>query len=105
MRHKRLHVIILGVALIPAAILRSAPAITTEQEQITHVLNRIAFGPRPGDVEHVQQMGLKQYIEQQLQPERIDDSRVEQSLRDFVSLRMDNNDIMQHYPEPQRIAR
>ena len=103
MRHKRLHVIILGVALLPAAILRSAPAIT--KEQITHVLNRVAFGPRPGDVERVQQMGLKQYIEQQLQPERIDDSRVEQSLRDFVSLRMDNGDIMQHYPEPQRIAR
>ena len=35
---------------------------------ITHVLNRIGFGPRPGDVERVQQMGLPAYIDQQLNP-------------------------------------
>ena len=45
-------------------------AIGTTQT-IVHVLNRIAFGPRPGDVERVQALGLQRYIDEQLHPERI----------------------------------
>ena len=41
---------------------------------ITHVLNRLTFGPRPGDVEKVRAIGLASWIEQQLHPERIDDA-------------------------------
>ena len=44
----------------------------TPDEQILHALNRLAFGPRPGDVQKVRAMGLDQWIEQQLHPERID---------------------------------
>src|SRR5262249_59214270 len=100
MRHKRMHVIILVLALLPAAALRSTPAVSKEQEQIAHVLNRIAFGPRPGDVERVEKTGLRQYIEQQLHPERIDDSRTEEALRNFSSLRMTVPAILAHYPQP-----
>lgn len=32
------------------------------------LLNRLAYGPRPGDVARVQQFGTERYIEQQLQP-------------------------------------
>jgi uncharacterized protein (DUF1800 family) len=39
--------------------------------QAVHVLNRLAFGPRPGDVERVQRMGVQQYIDEQLHPETI----------------------------------
>ena len=41
----------------------------TEDQKIIHVLNRLGFGPRPGDVARVQSMGIRQYIEQQLRPE------------------------------------
>ena len=41
---------------------------------ITHVLNRLTFGPRPGDVEKVRAIGLASWIDQQLHPERIDDA-------------------------------
>jgi uncharacterized protein (DUF1800 family) len=41
---------------------------------ITHVLNRLTFGPRPGDVDRIRAMGLASWIDQQLHPERIDDS-------------------------------
>lgn len=46
----------------------AAPAPLTPQQQAAHVLNRLAFGPRPGDIERVTQMGVQNYIEQQLQP-------------------------------------
>jgi uncharacterized protein (DUF1800 family) len=39
-------------------------------QDITHLLNRIGFGARPGQIQQVQQMGVDQYIQQQLRPER-----------------------------------
>ena len=36
-----------------------------------HVLNRLTFGPRPGDLEKVAAMGVRAFIERQLHPERI----------------------------------
>jgi uncharacterized protein (DUF1800 family) len=60
----------------------------SNRAEIVHVLNRITFGPRPGDVEAVQKMGLHDYIEQQLHPEAIDDSAVEQQMAQFELLQM-----------------
>src|ERR1700751_5668406 len=55
---------------------RQAPL--TQQERVLHALNRFTFGPRPGDVEKVQQMGLQRWFLEQLQPQTIDDSAFEQ---------------------------
>jgi uncharacterized protein (DUF1800 family) len=41
------------------------------QAQAQHVLNRLAFGPRPGDVERVTRMGVRRWIDEQLHPETI----------------------------------
>jgi len=38
--------------------------------QIAHVLNRLGFGPRPGDIDRVRALGLATYVEQQLDPDR-----------------------------------
>ncbi|MFZ1889563.1 MAG: DUF1800 domain-containing protein [Candidatus Binataceae bacterium] len=40
-----------------------------EQERPLHVLNRLAFGPRPGDIERVTRIGPDGYIREQLYPE------------------------------------
>jgi uncharacterized protein (DUF1800 family) len=45
-----------------------------DEATITHVLNRLTFGPRPGDVAKVRATGLTSWIDQQLHPERIDDA-------------------------------
>jgi uncharacterized protein (DUF1800 family) len=50
------------------------PGSPSDQATVTHVLNRLTFGPRPGDVDKVRAMGLASWIDQQLHPERIDDS-------------------------------
>ena len=38
-------------------------------DRTIHVLNRLAFGPRPGDVEHVRAVGPEAYVHEQLYPE------------------------------------
>src|ERR1700682_4018296 len=57
-------------------------------EAILHALNRLAYGPRPGDVERVRQMGLAKWIEQQLNPNSIDDKAMEARLQDYPTLRL-----------------
>jgi uncharacterized protein (DUF1800 family) len=38
---------------------------------VLHVLNRLSWGPAPGDLDRVKAMGLEAYLSEQLQPERI----------------------------------
>src|SRR5262245_66330478 len=52
---------------------------------IVHVLNRIGFGPRPGDVERVRAMGLDRYVDEQMHPERIADRAMAPRLADLRS--------------------
>ncbi|WP_296000960.1 DUF1800 domain-containing protein [Rugamonas sp.] len=49
----------------------AAPAALTPEQAAAHVLNRLAFGPRPGDIERVAQMGVQRYIDSQLNPDAI----------------------------------
>ena len=58
------------------------------QKQIVHALNRLTFGPRPGDVERVSAMGLDKWIDLQLHPEKIDDSGLDARLAPFRTLTM-----------------
>ena len=53
----------------------------TEDEQILHVLNRLGYGPRPGDIERVRKVGVRAYIDQQLHPERIPDTVADAKLK------------------------
>ncbi|MES2743048.1 MAG: DUF1800 domain-containing protein [Pseudomonadota bacterium] len=58
--------VVLSAAVALALPAGAAPF--TAQQQAAHVLNRIAFGPRPGQVEQVARDGVKAYIEAQLTP-------------------------------------
>ncbi len=58
----------------------------SESEQIEHLLSRSSFGARPGDRERVRRTGIAAYLEQQLHPEELDDSRVEAQLKDYAGL-------------------
>ncbi len=71
--------VLLGIS--PADV--AAQSQLTESEQIIHVLNRLAYGPRPGDFERVQAMGIPAYIEEQLSPETIPDAVADEIIADF----------------------
>jgi len=69
------------LAVVPAAHLQgSAASRPDDPATITHVLNRLTFGPRPGDVERVRQVGLAAWLDQQLHPVNIDDHAAEARL-------------------------
>jgi uncharacterized protein (DUF1800 family) len=70
----------------------------TEAERATHALNRLTFGPRPGDLERVQAIGVKKWIEMQLNPEQIDDSLLEARLQSFPAMHMSQANLVQAYP-------
>src|SRR5712664_4139278 len=74
----------------------------SSDEAILHALNRLAYGPRPGDVERVRQMGLAKWIEQQLNPNAIDDRGVEARLEQFPTLRMSTAKLLAEYPQPKQ---
>jgi uncharacterized protein (DUF1800 family) len=71
-------------------------------EAILHALNRLAYGPRPEDVERVRQMGLAKWIEQQLNSNSIDDRGVEARLEQFPTLRMSTAKLLAEYPQPKQ---
>ena len=76
----------------------------TEDQKIIHALDRLGFGPRPGDVERVRRMGLKTYVEQQLAPEKIDDAKVEAKLTPFAALAASPEELTRSYQEMRRLA-
>jgi uncharacterized protein (DUF1800 family) len=77
----------------------------TEDEAILQALNRLGFGPRPGDLERVKEMGLQKWIDQQLHPDSIDDSALDARLQRFPTLKMTSAKLLDEFPEPQVAAR
>ena len=77
----------------------------TDDEAILQALNRLGFGPRPGDVVRVKEMGLQKWIDQQLHPESISDSALEARLDRFPTLKMSSSKLENEFPQPQVAAR
>ncbi len=89
-----------------AQLRKKAPASRLSEEQrILHVLNRLGFGARPGDMERVKAMGVERYIEQQLTPEKISDSLAESKVKDLPTLTMSTAQLYEKYPQPGQLIR
>ena len=93
--------------LLVAATLVAAPPLVaqnplTARDSALHALNRLAYGPRPGEADSVAQLGVMRWIERQLDPDRIDDKALEQRERAFRILHYDREDLAQRYRDVQR---
>lgn len=80
-----------------------------EHDSALHLLNRITYGPRPGDLEQVRAQGVDAFIEQQLHPEDIDDSAIVERLASIPTLTMDTPDLLRDFapgkqPGPFRVV-
>jgi len=99
--------LIIGAGLVSQLALakkKDKPAGTMDpQKRAVHALNRLAFGPRPGEVDRVAAMGVDKWIEFQLRPEKIDDSALESRLAPLRTLRMDTREIVENFPPNQVI--
>jgi hypothetical protein len=74
-----------------------------EHKRAQHALNRLTFGPRTGEVDRVAAMGVDQWIEQQLHPEKIDDVAVETRLEPLRTLRMNPRELAENFPNERVI--
>jgi uncharacterized protein (DUF1800 family) len=72
-------------------------------KQIVHVLNRLTFGPRPGDAAEVRRIGVDKWIDLQLHPERItENGTLDARLKSLETLKLPTWEINEKYPQPQQ---
>jgi uncharacterized protein (DUF1800 family) len=77
----------------------------TEDQATLHALNRLAYGPRPADLERIRQMGLEKWIDQQLHPDSIDDSALDTRLEKYPTLKMSSKKLLDEFPPPNVAAK
>jgi uncharacterized protein (DUF1800 family) len=93
----------LGICTLSTPSARTPPPDT--DEAILHVLNRVGFGPTPGDVQHVRAAGIARYIDEQLHPERLTDAGMEARLAGLQTLHLSSRQIAEQFELPQLQAR
>ncbi len=91
--------LLLCSSVVPVAV--SVP----DRALVLHVLNRVGFGPRAGDIERVQALGIERYIDQQLHPERIPDAAMDARLSGLETLGLSSQQIAEQFEQPVIQAR
>jgi uncharacterized protein (DUF1800 family) len=82
-----------------------SPRAPADARTITHVLNRVAFGPRAGDVDHVMDLGLERYIDEQLHPDHLRDAALRDRLAGLSTIGMSTREIAEKFEQPLMEAR
>jgi uncharacterized protein (DUF1800 family) len=82
---------------------KPADAGSNEQNRAVHALNRLTFGPRPGDVQQVLAMGVDRWMDLQLHPETIADKDLDARLAPLHTLRMSTKEILEDFPDGQMV--
>jgi uncharacterized protein (DUF1800 family) len=88
-------------SVIARSDVRELPA----DQQIIQALNRLTFGAKPGDILKVRAIGLDKWIDQQLQPEKINDDAMNSFVRSYSALDENQNDLLKQYAEQQQARR
>ncbi|HKV53276.1 MAG TPA: DUF1800 domain-containing protein [Candidatus Binataceae bacterium] len=72
-----------------------------------HLLNRLAFGPRPGDIENLERIGVERWVSQQLDPGSIPEPQVlERQVASLGTLHMTPAELFVQYQLPvQRLPK
>ena len=98
-------VLVATLTVLSAGASGSAVPSKPDEATILHVLNRLGFGARPGDVERVRAMGLAAYIDRQLRPGQLDDKQMSARLAGFETLDLSSRRIAEDYYLPVQQAR
>jgi uncharacterized protein (DUF1800 family) len=69
-----------------------------DDQNSLQLLERITFGPRPGDLERLRGMGLDRFLDEQLHPEQLDDTAVEEKVAALPTLQMSSEELVENYP-------
>jgi uncharacterized protein (DUF1800 family) len=77
----------------------------TGDEKLLQILDRFTYGPRPGDLERLRAIGIQAWFDQQLSPQKIDDSALEQRLAAYPAMQLPLRQLMEMYPNQQVIRK
>ena len=80
-------------------------AARTDDAAIAHVLGRLTYGPRPGDLDRVRSVGIQKWIDSQLSPSRIDNAALNARLERLQTLELDSQTIQRDYSGPAMVER
>ncbi len=102
MAHRKLTCLtaITAILLTSAAVYakKQKPPAPDQRQRALHALDRLTFGPRPGDVQAVTAMGVDKWIDLQLHPEKIDDSGMQARLAGYRTLQMSTREMVLAFP-------
>lgn len=74
----------------------------TREQKVTHLLNRISFGPTREEAERVQRMGFRAYLDEQLHPDTIADPHIEEKIAGLKTMRLSSRELIELYPQPKK---
>ena len=77
----------------------------SDREKIIHMLNRLSYGPRPGEVDHIlKEEGIASWVKKQLAPDSIEDSALEKNVESKFPWADKTSiiDMRKHAPEEGR---
>jgi uncharacterized protein (DUF1800 family) len=94
-------VLAMGFSLMPA---RTAEA-PSPAEKAAHALNRLGYGPRPGEVEKVAELGVEKWIRSQLWPEKIADPAADAVIAALPGLALPQAELVAAHQAEQRLQR
>ena len=78
----------------------SAPL--NQEQKVVHLLNRTSFGPTRQEVQKVNRIGMRVYLDEQLHPEKLSDSLLEEKLAGLKTMRLTSRELIELYPTPQQ---
>jgi len=121
-RNSRITVLVGSAAILAAALAASATSLKkikpgapsyaafkkplSRDEKIQHALERLTFGPRPGDLEALKRTGLRQWLDAQLNSERSpENALLEQHLAPFNALRMSADQLAENFAPLRKAAK
>src|SRR5258708_17508541 len=83
---------------------KQKPSALNDDRLVSHVLNRLTFGARPGDFERVKAMGVDAFIAKQLDPDSLDESALDPKLKKFPTLALAQPVLIEQYTPPKPVA-
>jgi uncharacterized protein (DUF1800 family) len=105
MPHRRLASLAALTAILIASVAvyarKPKPPAPDQRQQAQHAVDRLTFGPRPGDVDAIMTIGVDKWIEQQLHPEKIDDAALQSRLAPYRTLTMSTREMSLAFPPNQ----
>lgn len=106
--HPRVAAVVVALAVTTisgAASPAAGTGASAEPADVVHVLERLTYGPRPGDIEAVAKVGIDRWIEQQLHPEQIRDEGMASRLAPLRTIQLSSADVMKGYELPREAKR